>query len=164
MPNRGQGFTLVELLITVSVLGIVVSMAVPAVETLITRSRQNALLEELWTAVQGARAAAVMRKEPVEICASKDATSCASDWTGGWLVHSPGAQKILNVTLLAPGNDVRWKGMGQSIRFRSNGTTLNNGSFYQCHDSKVAWQLKLSRQGRLRKVPAVDYKDSTLCN
>ncbi|MCD1639166.1 GspH/FimT family pseudopilin [Pseudomonas stutzeri] len=164
MPNRGQGFTLVELLITVSVLGIVVSMAVPAVETLITRSRQKALLEELWTAVQGARAAAVMRKEPIEICASKDATNCVSDWTGGWLIHSPGAQKTLNVTQLAPGNDVRWKGMGQSIRFRSNGTTLNNGSFYQCHDSKVAWQLKLSRQGRLRKVPAVEYKDSTLCN
>ncbi|MCQ2048333.1 MULTISPECIES: GspH/FimT family pseudopilin [Stutzerimonas stutzeri subgroup] len=164
MANRNQGFTLIELLITLAVLGIVVSMAVPAVETLITRSRQEALLEELWSAVQGARAAAVMRKEPIEICASKDATSCVSNWTGGWLVHSPGAQKILNVTLLAPGNDIRWKGMGQSVRFRSNGTTLNNGSFYQCHDSKVAWQLKLSRQGRLRKVPADEHKDSTLCN
>jgi type IV fimbrial biogenesis protein FimT len=164
MANRNQGFTLIELLITLAVLGVVVSVAVPAVETLISRNRQKALLEELWSAVQGARAAAVMRKEPIEICASKDATSCVSDWTGGWLVHSPGAQKVLNVTLLAPGSDVRWKGMGQSVRFRSNGTTLNNGSFYHCHDSKVAWQLKLSRQGRLRKVPADEYKNSTLCN
>lgn len=164
MANRNQGFTLIELLITLAVLGIVVSMAVPAVETLITRSRQEALLDEFWTAVQGARAAAVMRKESIEICASNDATSCVSDWTAGWLVHSPGTQEILNVTLLAPGHDVRWKGMGQSVRFRSNGTTLNNGSFYQCHDSKVAWQLKLSRQGRLRQLPADEYKDSTLCN
>ncbi|BCY01090.1 prepilin-type N-terminal cleavage/methylation domain-containing protein [Stutzerimonas stutzeri] len=163
MSNRNQGFTLVELVITLAILGVVVSIAVPAVETLITQNRQNALLKELWAAVQGARAAAIMRKEPIEICASKDGTSCVSDWKGGWLVRSPSAQKTLNVNLLASGNDIRWRGMGQSVRFRSNGTTLNNGSFYQCHDSKVAWQLKLNRQGRLRKVPANEY-DSALCS
>lgn len=62
MSNRNQGFTLVELVITLAILGVIVSIAVPAVKTLITQNRQNALLKELWSAVQGARAAAIMRK------------------------------------------------------------------------------------------------------
>ncbi|KJH83753.1 GspH/FimT family pseudopilin [Stutzerimonas stutzeri] len=163
MGNRSQGFTLIELLTTLAIAGVVISMAVPAFETLITRSRQQALLDQTWTAIQSTRAAAVMRKESVEICGTKDSATCNSDWVDGWLIRSTGSQQVFNVTRLRLGEQLQWKGLGKSVQFRSNGTTLNNGAFFQCHDTKVAWQLKLSRQGRLRKASAEENAGSTFC-
>ncbi len=47
MMNRDQGFTLVELMITLTLLAIVANIALPAVDTLMTRNRQQALMEQV---------------------------------------------------------------------------------------------------------------------
>ena len=164
MANRSQGFTLIELLTTMAIAGVVISLAAPTLDTLITRSRQKALLDQVWSAIQSTRAAAVIRKESVEICGSKDSATCNSDWVGGWLIRNTCSLQVLHVTQLSIEDQLRWKGLGKRVQFRSNGTTLNNGTFFQCHDTKVAWQLKLSRQGRVRETSARENADSTLCS
>lgn len=114
--------------------------------------------------MQNARAIAVVQAETIELCGTNDAANCTSDWTNGWLVQRPASQQVLNATLIPTIDQLRWKGLGKSIRFRSNGTTVNNGTFYQCHRQKVAWQLKLSRQGRLRLTTQAENKqDNMLC-
>ncbi|MBF6615108.1 GspH/FimT family pseudopilin [Stutzerimonas stutzeri] len=158
MMNRNQGFTLIELLITLSILTIVISIAVPAMADLIARNRQQVLLTQVQDAIQKARAKAVLHRQTVVLCGTEDTTSCSGSWVNGWMTRTEATDTILDVTQLAAADELRWSGFGdQRIRFYDNGTSpWSNGRFYQCYKQRVAWQLILSRQGRLRQGTAAD--------
>lgn len=158
MPNRDQGFTLIELLITLSMLTVIISMAVPAMADLIARSRQQALLTQIQNTIQKARAKAVLHRQTILICGTSDTTNCVSDWRNGWLTQTEKTGQVLAVTQLPTADELRWSGFGdQRIRFYENGTSpWSNGRFYQCYKQRVAWQLILSRQGRLRQGTAAE--------
>jgi len=167
MPNKDQGFTLVGLLITISLIAIISSMAMPALADLIAYNRQQALLTKVQDAIQKARSKAVLHRQTVVLCGSSDATSCSSDWSKGWLTLVETTQEVLDVTQLPTTDELRWSGFGnRRIRFYANGTSpLSNGRFYQCYKQRIAWQLILSRQGRLRQgSKAEDTSKISLCS
>lgn len=166
MPNKDQGFTLVELLITVSLLAIIYSIAVPALGNLIAYNRQQALLMQVQAAVQKARAKAVIQRRMIVLCGISDAVTCSLDWSRGWLTVAEGTQEILNVTEISLADELRWSGFGdQRVLFIENGTTRNNGRFYQCYKQRIAWQLILNRQGRLKLGTAADNASkASLCS
>ncbi|MBB3063029.1 GspH/FimT family pseudopilin [Microbulbifer rhizosphaerae] len=84
---QGQGgFTLIELMVTIAVLAIVVTIAAPSFTTMINNNRSIALGEELVTALNYTRAEAVKRGQSVSICASSDGATCTGTWTDGWIV------------------------------------------------------------------------------
>lgn len=158
MPDKDQGFTLVELLITLSMLTILIAIAVPAMADLIARNRQQALLTQIQDTIQKARTKAVLHRQTVVICGSRDTIKCVSDWRNGWLTQTETTGQVLTVTQLPAPDELRWSGFGdQRIRFYENGTShSSNGRFYQCYRQRVAWQLILNRQGRLRQGTAAD--------
>ncbi|GAB2621559.1 GspH/FimT family pseudopilin [Lysobacter erysipheiresistens] len=81
MAVRWRGFTLVELMITVAVLAIVVTLAAPSFSDLINRNRLTAAANEVVGALQTARMEAVRRNTRVVLCPSTDGTSCSgADW------------------------------------------------------------------------------------
>lgn len=164
MTYQDQGFTLVELLITVSLLAIITSIAVPALGDLIAFSRQQALLTQVQDAVQKARTKAVMHRQAVVLCGTGDGTTCTRDWSRGWLTMMEESAEVLTVTQLAA-DELRWSGFGdQRVRFNENGTSRNNGRFYQCYKQRIAWQLILSRQGRLKLGNAAENANkASLC-
>lgn len=166
MTDQDQGFTLVELLITVSLIAIISSIAVPALGNLIAYNRQQALLTQVQDAVQKARTKAVMHRQTIVLCGTNDGATCTRDWGSGWLTLAEGTEEILDVTQLAPANELRWSGFGnQRVRFIENGTSRNNGRFYQCYKHRIAWQLILSRQGRLKLGTAADNASkASLCS
>ncbi|WP_308363766.1 MULTISPECIES: GspH/FimT family pseudopilin [unclassified Microbulbifer] len=89
---QGQGgFTLIELMVTIAVLAIVVTIAAPSFTTMIHNNQSVALGEELVTAINFARAEAVKRGDNVSICASSDGTTCGGNWTQGWIVVADNA-------------------------------------------------------------------------
>lgn len=89
MMNRQKGFTLIELMITVAVLAIVLSIAAPSFSNILLNNRINTTAHELQAAMQIARSEAVMRKSTVTLCRANAALdSCAdgTDWSQGWLL------------------------------------------------------------------------------
>ncbi|MCW8161173.1 MULTISPECIES: GspH/FimT family pseudopilin [Pseudomonadaceae] len=165
MANRNQGFTLIELISTLAILAIVASIAVPALTELIERNRQQALMHEIQNVLHNARAQAVMQRRTIEVCGSRDGQDCSTSWADGWLVRTASGQ-LLQLTQLPTRDALRWNGFGQSIRFHDNGTSpTGNGRFYQCHKGQLAWQLVLSRQGRLRQgTPTENVSKASLCD
>lgn len=88
--GRGAGFTLVEVLITMAVAGILLSIAVPSFRYVTNSNRiageQNGLVGDL----QFARAEAIKEGRTVTVCVSTDGNTCANTatWQSGWIVFS----------------------------------------------------------------------------
>lgn len=75
--RAGAGFSLVELMITLVVLGVVVGIAAPSFSGLINSNRLTAASNEVVAALQVARMEAVRRNTSVVLCPSADGASCA---------------------------------------------------------------------------------------
>jgi type IV fimbrial biogenesis protein FimT len=74
------GFTLVELIITITIVAILVAVALPNFHDFIIRSTVNSNANELVGALNTARAEAVKRCRPVAVIAN------GGDWNAGWQV------------------------------------------------------------------------------
>ena len=135
--KKSTGFTLPELMITLGVIAIVLSTAVPSISSMI---RDNALAKQLNTVITDihyARAEAVKRDVRVILCrsASPNATtpSCGgttSVWETGYIVFADdgnNSNSIYNAgtdTLL-----IRGQPASSGIKMRTNSTWNNNLEF-----------------------------------
>ncbi|WP_376693791.1 GspH/FimT family pseudopilin [Wenzhouxiangella sp. EGI_FJ10409] len=88
--QSNRGFTVLELMITVTVLVILATVALPNMRSTIQNNRMTAQVNGFLTAFQLARSEAVKRGEPVSICASDDSSSCSGSWEDGWIVFVDG--------------------------------------------------------------------------
>ena len=88
--KRENGFTLVELLITIVIVTTLLAMGVPSLKDFMKQNRLTAQSNALVTALQVARTEAVKRGTDTVICASSNQSSCtgAGDWDKGWIVFS----------------------------------------------------------------------------
>jgi len=147
-----KGFTLVELMITISIASILLAVAVPSYQSLMRESRLTTQANELMTALHYARSEAIKRGMRVTICKSADGASCTtngSNWQDGWLIFSDagtagtvdGGDEVLRVfpglngsTLGAGGNFANW--VSYLPNGRSQGSSnLANGIFSLCNQA-----------------------------
>lgn len=86
MVRSARGFTLMELMITLTILGILMSLAAPSLSQFITEQRLKSVSFELQGSLMLARNAAMTRGLP----ASVSVTAKNSDWANGWTVATGG--------------------------------------------------------------------------
>jgi len=86
--KKSKGFTLLELMITLAVASILLSIGVPSFVDFIQNGRMSAQTNELNASLSLARAEAIKRKIPVTVCRSSDQDSCSGAWGDGWIVFT----------------------------------------------------------------------------
>lgn len=87
LVRRGErrcGFTLVELITAVAILGVLIGIGVPALSAMTRDARLSAFTNELHTAITLARSEAIRRGHRVTLCVSRDGLQCTADATAGW--------------------------------------------------------------------------------
>ena len=87
LMRHQSGFTLIELVVTISVAAILMALAVPSFRSTIQNNRVTGQANEFVTSLTLARSEAIKRGRNATVCISSDGTSCTgSNWAGGWLV------------------------------------------------------------------------------
>ena len=144
MPEQ-RGVTLIELLVTITVLSIVLGIGLPALRDFVLNNRQIAAVNEMVASMQFARTEAVTRNGFVSLCPSSDQASCtAGDWDVGWIVFSDldgdGAVDGGDDTVVRaaePLNRLDFASDIAALTYRRNGRSTATGTFTIC-DSRGA--------------------------
>jgi type IV fimbrial biogenesis protein FimT len=87
---RARGFTLIELVVTIAVAAILVTVALPNLQTFIKNNRIKTSVGDLAVALNLARSEASKRAGRVTVCVRASDAACGggNDWSTGWLVFN----------------------------------------------------------------------------
>lgn len=167
---RGRGFTLVELMVTVSILAILLAIGVPAMQGFLEKRMIISQADALASNLKFARSEALKRGQTVAMCITTKADTVAPDcanagtnWAVGWLVFVDAnnngdfdaneqilkVQQALNTSGSLNGPD------NQAISFTANGMALaSNGTIRAVPKDTTNNSLKrnvvVSLQGRVQ--------------
>ncbi len=88
LSAQNAGFTLIELMIVITIVAIFVTVGVPNFQNLISDNRLSTQANRLVSSLQLARSEALKLRTPISVCRSTNGTSCAGtgSWETGWLV------------------------------------------------------------------------------
>ncbi|NEX60289.1 GspH/FimT family pseudopilin [Noviherbaspirillum galbum] len=114
-PRRPQrGLTMVEVLITLAVGGVMFSMAGPAFTEMIARQRMKSAATDIYIALAKARSEALRLNANVTLQAVN-----ASQWDQGWYIADPDAS--VSKKLLEHGATSRIAITGSNVTYRPSG-------------------------------------------
>jgi len=161
--KKNSGFTLIELMVTVAILGIVMAFGIPSMESYIKNDRLTTQINTLVGYLSYARSEAVLRSQQVILCASNDTTSCSGAWADGWILFIDAdndsafsaGEEILRAKQALSGNNTLTSSFGTSFIYDNRGFSANgaNGSFSLCDDRGVSHlkSISISNTGRVRQ-------------
>jgi len=125
MRHRNSGFTLIELMVTIAVLAVIVTLAVPSFQDTINASRLTSAANEAAAIFQGARMEALRLNKTVVVCPSATPDSgvtCGSAGARGLVSYVAGSGTALRrMSLPANVSMQRSASFGDSVVFRPDG-------------------------------------------
>lgn len=137
-----RGFSIVELMIAVVILGIIAGIGLPSFVGAIQNSRLNAAADDVVDALRYARSEAVQRNEEVRLTA-------AGNYSGGWSVEVVDTAEMLR-SYDGFGNGVACAACVGEISFNSRGMLVNvadAGDLEVVHDNGNSRCITLTLSG-----------------
>lgn len=159
-----HGFSLIELIVVISILAILSSIALPAFSDALLSSKLRSYANNFVASTHLARSEAIKRNTPVTLCVSTNGTSCgAGGWERGWIVLS-GTTVVQYQQATASGYKITESGGLVSLTFQPTGIGATQASFVVCRATpSVGWQervITLSATGR----PSVTKTTNSSCS
>jgi type IV fimbrial biogenesis protein FimT len=169
--SKQRGFTLMELMVTVSIAGIMMGIAIPSFTSTIKNSRITAQVNEFTTSLNLSRSEAVKRGVRITLCKSSNGTTCVADgattnWSQGWIVFSDensnnaynsATETLLRVQGAAQGNVtiIGDTDVDDSISYLSGGQVDKTGIVTICDDrvSEMGKSITINATGRSKIDP-----------
>ena len=163
--HSGDGFTLVELLLVLSIMSILFSLSLPNFQAMHAQRQADVVIKKLSEAIQLARMSAIRTGKLVILCRSDRGVECSGQWHDGIIVFSDGnGDRKINqddvlqrfFTFPGIGGSLRWRAFQnrQYLQITSQGfTRYQKGIFTYCPndgDASLARQLIINRTARIR--------------
>lgn len=98
--KQNSGLTLIELMVTLTVLATMVAIGVPQYQRMIETNRIAGSINSLAGDLKLARSEAAKRNQVVTVCASNNGNTCnTANWDQGWIVFADqNGDRVVNVT------------------------------------------------------------------
>ena len=169
--GQPRGFTLVEMLMALTVGGVLTALTVPAMTGMLNTQKSTSAVNALFTSLNLARSEAIKRNARAVLCKTADGVSCTTHggWEQGWIVFhdannnavlDPGEQVVLQQGAVSAG--IRLTGnlpVANYVSYSASGTAkltsgaFQAGTFTVCPataSSSDVRQIVLSGTGRAR--------------
>jgi len=156
------GFTLIELMITLSVASILLSVAVPSYRSFVQDSLMITQSNSFYSALALAKSEAIKRNIRTTICPTTNGTSCiaSTTWSNGWIIFVDNNnnksvdadEQILQVTPAFTGGNTLTT-TTNTVTFRQDGFSPGSAATFSICDARGSSYSKsiiLSNQGRFR--------------
>jgi len=168
MKLSQSGLTIVEVLITLVIIGAVMSVGLPSMTSFVESAQVESDSNALFNSLQRARSESATRNSRVSLCKIDQAapTTCDNSqaWHSGWIVFEDsdtngvrGAGEAIFSTSLGmrPNTIVTTADYGTTISFLPSGGVSNNGSLNICVNGNVSRSIIINATGRPRIAEAV---------
>jgi type IV fimbrial biogenesis protein FimT len=158
-----QGFTALELIVTMAIITILLTMGVPAFETYGWNLRMKTAMDQLQTDLNLARGQAISQNSQTVICPANDGNDCSgqSVWQGGWIVftdlngdhHRQDSEPLHRHASAMAMLNINSSRSRSYLRFYPNGSAPGSNISILFCDKRGAAQagtIKVSNSGRIR--------------
>ena len=166
---RMRAFTLVELLIVLTLLAVSLGLALPAFSELLAAVRNRSEASRLLNAIHLIRSEAIKRNHPVSLCpvaADISMSACSDNYADGWiafvnrdrdrtvdvgdvvLLHAPAAHTDVSIS-----NRKGTRAANELITYYPDGSSRRNLTLMVCSTLRpgaASWSVVLNQVGRPR--------------
>jgi len=170
------GFTLIELMFTVGILAVLMSISAPALGRLIDGSRSRGAQVSLVASLNLARGVAVSAQRHVIVCPSKDHLHCDENmwWHNGWIVFEDTNQNsrrdddepLREVVATQPGIAIATSIGRKFVRYRPDGSASGTDLTYTICDRRGeadAAAIVVNNTGRIREAQPEPARAAVAC-
>lgn len=161
-PSEG-GFTLIELVMTMAILGVLLALAAPAFTEALLSNKLSSFSNNFVASAQVARSEAIKRNATLTMCRSADSATCATSggWQQGWIVmcntddaatcRVGGASVLVIYQQAAMPSGFQLTGDTYSLTFPGTGSGVTQANLVLCRSAPLGAQertLKVTATGR----------------
>ncbi len=159
------GFTLTELMITLSMVTILTTMALPAFSSMLEENRIVSKVYELVAQLNYAKNVAVTSNKQVVLCKSSDGAYCdgGASWAEGWIIFADTSRNrereddepLVRVKQVSDKSNLDFRAFGSDdyVAFQPTGMLkMGNGTFTFCpkNNEIPPRAVIISKTGRVR--------------
>jgi type IV fimbrial biogenesis protein FimT len=171
LQSKIKAFTIIELMITLSIAAILASLAAPSFKEIIQNNRMTTQYNELLSSLSLTRSETIKRETRVTICQSSTGNSCGADsssWHSGWVVFVDDDddnaidddEEIIRIHGVLSGDNTLTFGARKWVAYKSDGLAVggSNGTFTLCDNRGDSDRkgLVISNSGRARQAISSD--------
>lgn len=161
MPDKDQGFTLLELLTKLTLLAVVLAVAIPSFNSALDSARQRTQINQLMSDLNFARSRAITSRHPVSICAGQENCNGSRSWNGQIVIFEDlnGNGKVdtedvqLRISRVDAGYEWKWRNFRKQrhMTYKPDGTTHSlNGTLILCRHDLALKTIVINITGRAR--------------
>lgn len=162
VSGRERGFTLVELMVTLTVFAILLALAIPAFNNAALNGKLNSFANALVASAYLARGEAIKRNAPVRLCVANGDACGAGGWEQGWIVVTNAGEVLQRQAALQAGYEVT--GDQDVIVFQPSGVGATAANFTICRSGpEVGTQERVLTIGATGR-PSVKRTEAGSCS
>ncbi|MGJ4729841.1 GspH/FimT family pseudopilin [Luteimonas sp. SDU101] len=163
MRRKDAGFGLLELMVTLSIAALVITIGLPSFSSALARLRVTTTLHLLTADMAMARGSAVVQGKQVVVCPRSGTAGCSqeSDWGQGWLVFiDPDGNRrpdsdsdVLRASDPPAHQRLSIRSTRPFLRYQADGRSAHsNLTVHVCEADALAGQVVVNNHGRVRSA------------